>query len=188
LSGKPEKIGLCIITVNEEKKVFAMADDEIQEEGKKGGKLKWIIIGVVLLAVLGAGGYFGYTMFLAPQDDAPAAEETSAEGDEQALESLEGTLVPLPVFLVNLADPLGRRYLKLGMEVEVRDPEVQAKLSKYEARIKDSLLLFLSSQTYDSLSTMDAKLQLKQEVADRLTQILGKGSVLRVYITEMVIQ
>lgn len=166
-----------------------MADEEVQEEGKKGGKLKWIIIGVVLLAVLGAAGYFGYTMFVAPQDEESAVEETAAaEGEGQALETLEGTLVPLPVFLVNLADPLGRRYLKLGMEVEVRDPEVQASLSKYEARIKDSLLLYLSSQSYDSLSTMDAKLQLKQEVADRLTQILGKGSVLRVYITEMVIQ
>ena len=164
-----------------------MAEEEVQEEGKKGGKLKWIIIGVVLLAVLGAGGYFGYTMFLAPQDDEAASEEM-AEGGAEDLESLEGVLVPLPVFLVNLADPLGRRYLKLGMEVEVRDSKVQENLSKHEARVKDSLLLYLSSQTHDSLATMDAKLQLKQEVADRLTQILGKGSVLRVYITEMVIQ
>ena len=164
-----------------------MADEEIQEEGKKGGKLKWIIIGVVLLAILGAGGYFGYTMFLAPKDGETMAEETPPE-EVEALETLEGTLVPLPVFLVNLADPLGRRYLKLGMEVEVRDAEVQANLSKYEAKIKDSLLLYLSSQTHESLATIDAKLQLKQEVADRLTQILGKGSVLRVYITEMVIQ
>jgi len=164
--------------------------DEIREEGKKGGKLKWIIIGVVLLALLGAGGYFGYTMFLAPKDDAAAtdAAQQAEGGDQKPLETLEGTLVQLPVFLVNLADPLGRRYLKLGMEVEVRDADVQMNMAKYEARIKDSLLLYLSSQTYDSLSTMDAKLQLKQEVADRLTQILGKGSVLRVYITEMVIQ
>lgn len=165
-----------------------MADEAIQDEEKKGGKLKWIIIGVVLLAILGAGGYFGYTMFLAPQEDEATAEETTAEGENVPLESLEGTLVPLPVFLVNLADPLGRRYLKLGMEVEVLDPEVQANLAKYEARIKDSLLLYLSSQTYDSLATMDAKMKLKQEVVDRLNQILGNGSVLRVYITEMVIQ
>ncbi|QGY39248.1 flagellar basal body protein FliL [Pseudodesulfovibrio cashew] len=165
-----------------------MADEELREEGKKGGKLKWIIIGVILLALLGAGGYFGYTMFLAPKDGDQAAEQAPAEDDVKPLETLEGTLVPLPVFLVNLADPLGRRYLKLGMEVEVRDPETQAAMGKYEAKIKDTLLLLLSSKTYDSLSTMDAKLQLKQEVADRLNQILGKGSVLRVYITEMVIQ
>lgn len=163
-----------------------MADEEIIEEGKKGGKLKWIIIGVLLI-LLGVGGYFGYTMFFAAPDEDAATEEVT-EGGEEQLENLEGTLVPLPVFLVNLADPLGRRYLKLSLEVEVRDPEVQAALGKYEAKIKDTLLLLLSSKTYDGLSTMKAKMELKQEVADRLNQIIGKGSILRVYITEMVIQ
>ncbi|MBC17343.1 MAG: flagellar basal body protein FliL [Desulfovibrio sp.] len=164
-----------------------MADEDLgQEEKKKGGILKWIIILVVLIA-LGVGGYFAYTMFFAAPEDGAATEEV-VEGEQEALESLEGTLVPLPVFLVNLADPLGRRYLKLGLEVEVRDADVVAAMTKYEARIKDSLLLYLSSLTYDSLATMQAKMELKQEVADRLTQILGRGSVLRVYITEMVIQ
>nr|WP_321260697.1 flagellar basal body-associated protein FliL [uncultured Pseudodesulfovibrio sp.] len=164
-----------------------MADEELtQEEGKKkGGMLKWIIILVVLIA-LGVGGYFGYTMFFAAPDDEATSEETT---DAQApLEDLEGQLVPLPVFLVNLADPLGRRYLKLGVEVEVRDADAQAALAKYEAKVKDTLLLLLSSKTYDGLSTMKAKVELKQEIADRLNQILGNGSVLRVYITEMVIQ
>ena len=166
-----------------------MADDELgQEEEKKGGKLKWIIIAVLLIA-LGVGGYFGYTMFIAAPDEEAASEEVvDGEEGDVPLESLEGTLTPLPVFLVNLADPLGRRYLKLGLEVEVRDPEAQAALTKYEAKIKDTLLLLLSSKTYDGLSTMQAKMELKQEIADRLNQIIGKGSVLRVYITEMVIQ
>lgn len=164
-----------------------MADDDVVQEEKKGGMLKWIIIAVVLIA-LGVGGYFGYTMFLGGADEEPATEEMAA-GDEAApLESLEGVLVPLPTFLVNLADPLGRRYLKLGLEVEVRDEKAQEDLLKYEAKIKDTLLLLLSSKTYDALSTMKAKMELKQEIADRLNQTIGKGSVLRVYITEMVIQ
>lgn len=164
-----------------------MAEDDVtQEEGKKkGGMLKWIII-VVLLVALGVGGYFGYTMFFAAPSEEAATEQ--AADDQQPLESLEGQLVALPTFLVNLADPLGRRYLKLGLEVEVRDPEAQADLEKYEAKVKDSLLLLLSSKTYDGLSSTKAKIELKQEIADRLNQVLGNGSVLRVYITEMVIQ
>ena len=167
-----------------------MADEEIvQEEGKKkGGMLKWIIIAVALIA-LGVGGYFGYTMFFASSGDDAASEEAAQDGaGGEALEDLEGQLVPLPTFLVNLADPLGRRYLKLSVEVEVRDEEAAASLTKYEAKVKDTLLLLLSSKTLDSLSTMKAKVELKQEIADRLNQIIGNGSVLRVYITEMVIQ
>lgn len=166
-----------------------MADEDLGQEEQKGGKLKWIIIGVVLLAVLGVGGYFGYTMFMAPQDEETSEEMAEGEGGEEApLESLEGQLVPLPVFLVNLADPLGRRYLKLGLEVEVRSPEVEADLAKYEAKIKDSLLMYLSSKTYESLSGIKAKKELKLDIAKRLNQIVGRGNVLRVYITEMVVQ
>lgn len=166
-----------------------MADDNVNpEEGKKkGGKLKWIIIILVLLIILGVGGYFAYTMFLAPSEETPTTEEVAPE-DMQPLEDLEGQLVPLDTFLVNLADPLGRRYLKLGMEVEVRDEEAVANLTKYSAKIKDSLLVYLSSLSYDGISTVQAKMELKQEVVDRLNQIIGKGSVLRVYITEMVVQ
>ncbi len=165
-----------------------MADEDLDQEKKKGGMLKWIIIAVLLIA-LGVGGYFGYTMFFAAPDEEAASQEQAAEEEQQMpLESLEGQLVPLPVFLVNLADPLGRRYLKLGLEVEVRDPEAQAALTKYEAKIKDTLLLLLSSKSYDSLSTMQDKMELKGEIVDRLNQIIGNGSVLRVYITEMVIQ
>lgn len=166
-----------------------MAEEDLTQEEvkKKGGMLKWIIIAVVLVA-LGVGGYFGYTMFFAtPSED--AAGEGMSEGQmEQPLEEMEGQLVALPLFLVNLSDPLGRRYLKLGVEVEVRDPEAEAALVKYEAKIKDTLLLLLSSKSYDGLSTMKAKVELKQEIADRLNQIIGNGGVLRVYITEMVIQ
>ena len=116
------------------------------------------------------------------------SEEMVDGGDDVSPESLEGQIIPLPLFLVNLADPLGRRYLKLGIEVEVRDPEAVEGLTKYDAKIKDSLLLLLSSKTLDQLSSMKSKLELKLEIADRLNQILGTGSVLRVYITEMVIQ
>lgn len=165
-----------------------MADEELGPvEESKSGMLKWIIIAVVI-AVLGVGGYFGYTMFMATPEDGAATEEM-AEGEEDVpLESLEGQIVPLPLFLVNLADPLGRRYLKLGIEVEVRDAAAQEALARYDAKIKDSLLMLLSSKTMDGLSSMKSKMELKLEIADRLNQILGTGSILRVYITEMVIQ
>jgi flagellar FliL protein len=161
-----------------------VADEELPQEEKKGGKLKWIII-VVLLLALGAGGYFAYMKFMAPEE--PAAEETASE-QSSAETPQEGILKPLPVFLVNLADPLGRRYLKLGVEVEVRDEKVLEELETNQAKIKDSMLLLLSSKTYGELSTLQDKIELKNQIADRLNQVLGNGSVLRVYITEMVIQ
>lgn len=165
-----------------------MADEEkeLQQEEpkKKKGFLKWIILAVLLLALAG-GGYFAYMKFLAPPAD-PAEQGAKSEESVEAAE--EGLMVTLPVMVVNLADPLGRRYLKIGLEVEVINEDAQMELDKYMPKVKDKLILLLSSKTFDQLSTMQAKMDLKNEIVNRLNQILGKNKVLNVYITEMVVQ
>jgi flagellar FliL protein len=168
-------------------------ENEAQEPKKKGGKLKWIIILVVLLGVLGGGGYFAYTKFFAadpdPEQPASAEGETTTAPEETTAE-LQGyeDLVTLPTFVVNLADPLGRRYLKLTMDVEVADAESAKKLADQEPKVRDAIILLLSSKTYQDLSTIEDKIVLKKEIVERLNQILGNGKVLRVYFTDMVIQ
>ncbi|CCO23035.1 flagellar basal body-associated FliL family protein [Maridesulfovibrio hydrothermalis] len=167
-----------------------MADEKGEEPKKKGGLLKWIILLVLLLA-LGGGGFFAYQKFFAaPAEDAaeaPAAEEAAVDPDAPPLPG-DGFNVTLPTFVVNLADPLGRRYLKLGIDVEVISEEAVAELSKKEPMVKDTLILLLSSKTYQDLSSMESKILLKKEIVDRLNQIMGGSKVLQVYFTDMVIQ
>lgn len=166
-----------------------MADESGEEPKKKGGLLKWIIL-VVLLAALGGGGFFAYQKFFAapPEDAAEAPQEDTAADPDQGPLPGEGFNVTLPTFVVNLADPLGRRYLKLGVDVEVVSEEAVAELSKKEPMVKDTLILLLSSKTFQDLSSMESKILLKKEIVDRLNQILGGSKVLQVYFTDMVIQ
>lgn len=167
-----------------------MADDSGDEPKKKGGMLKWIIL-ILLLAALGGGGFFAYQKFFAGQpEDAveEPQEEQAAEGEDPGTLPGDGFTITLPTFVVNLADPLGRRYLKLGIDVEVVSEEAVAELSKKEPMVKDTLILLLSSKTYQDLSTMESKILLKKEIVDRLNQIMGGSKVLQVYFTDMVIQ
>jgi len=162
-----------------------------KEEKKKGGKLKWIIILVLVLGLGGGGGYFAYTKFFSGNagDAANATKEAGEEGsDEEAGEEGETGMTSLPTFVVNLADPLGRRYLKLSMDVEVKGLETVEELTKAEPKIRDTVILLLSSKTFADLSTMENKLLLKNEIVERLNQVLGGSKVLRVYFTEMVVQ
>lgn len=171
-----------------------MSEQELEapkEEKKKGGKLKWIIILVLLLAVLGGGGFFAYTKFMANPEDAGAEETADGSGgkkSEEAEDAGNGELVSLPTFLVNLADPLGRRYLKLSMDVEVRDPDAVETLGNSEPKVRDSLIMLLSSKTFADVSSMENKIFLKKEIVERLNQVLGGPKVARVYFTEMVVQ
>ncbi|HML54892.1 MAG TPA: flagellar basal body-associated FliL family protein [Solidesulfovibrio magneticus] len=94
--------------------------------------------------------------------------------------------VALPPFVVNLADPNARRYLKVVLEVEVTsNPEL---LEDNKAKIRDALLMLLSSKTSQDLSTLEGKILLRKEIVDRLNQAIGQPKVSRVYFTDFVIQ
>lgn len=166
--------------------------EEAKEE-KKGGKLKLIIIILLALGLLGGGGFFAYKFFLAPKpEEAKKVEETQAqskeEGKQEVKEEGESVVYSLPAFIVNLADPLGRRYLKLSLDIEVKNQKVVEEVDKKLPQIKDSIILLLSSKSFTDIDTMEEKLALKTEIMARLTQILGQGKVIRVYFTEMVVQ
>jgi flagellar protein FliL len=188
-----------------------MAEEDIVEEKKKSGMLKWIIL-VVLLLALGGGGYFAYLKFFAaPPAETPAVEEGAAPaeggapaetpaaeapaegegghgGGEGAANPQEG-LVSIPTFVVNLADAGGRRYLKVTIDVEVKGAGAVADVEKNMSKIRDAILLLLSSKQKDELSTMEGKISLRREIAERINQSLGgEPKVARVYFTEFVIQ
>lgn len=158
-----------------------MAEEIAQE--KKGSKLKWIIM-IVLLLLLAGGGAFAYFTFFAGGND--SAQQEQAPQGEVIPEDVQ--LVTLPTFLVNLSDPLGRRYLKMTLDVEVVNPDAAEELNRATARIQDAIILLLSSKSYADLAPLENKLLLKNEIVDRLNQILGGSKVRRVYFTEMVIQ
>ena len=187
------------------------AEIALDGEAPKKSKKKLIlviIISVVLLAVLGAGGYFGYKWWMGKKATAAGGDNATAQkaeaghggkaaegghGDakgEKAGAGGEGgtELVSIPPFLVNLADPQGRRYLKLALDIEVKDKAAADALNKNMPKVKDALLLLLSSKTYDDLATLENKILLKKEIVERLTLVLGEQKVSRVYITEIVIQ
>lgn len=175
-----------------------MADEQMDTAGEgqapKKGKKKLILL-LVLLLVVGGGGAAAWQMGLVDQllggggdqaaEDGAAAEQEQAQAEESTGAE---SLVTLPTFIVNLADPLGRRYLKLGMDVEVRNAESADELTAREAKVRDSVILLLSSKSYQDLATIESKILLKKEIAERLNQVLGGPKVQRVYITEMVVQ
>lgn len=121
-----------------------------------------------------------------------AGSAGSADGKDSTRTNTSGRGVPRPVPLpdltVNLADPGGTRYLKIGMEVELNAPEAAQELTAQNARVRDAIILLLSSKTVAALSSPDGKVLLKNEVAARLNQILGEPRVVRIFFTNFVFQ
>lgn len=168
-----------------------MADEEKEEkEGgekpKKSKKMLIIIIAVVLLLV--GGGAAAYFLLFSSK---PAPEEDPAAALKRTVptESMEiGQTYPVATFIVNLANPLGKRYLKVTMQLELDNPKMTAELDRRMPQLRDAILTILSSKTYEDISTSQGKLRLRSEIVARVNAFLTSGSIRRVYFTEFVVQ
>ncbi len=163
------------------------------EEKKKSGIFKWIIV-ILLLVILGGGGYFAYLKFYVEPQQQQAEKTKKAEeaqkkqGTNAAGIGVDGKLVDIPEFVVNLADRSGRRYLKFKMDVEVSNPDDAQDVVSNMAKIRDAVILLLSSKESDELSSIEGKIGLRKDIAGRVNQVLGGPKVARVYFTDFVIQ
>jgi len=153
--------------------------DAEKEKAPKKSKLKLIIIAVVVL-LIGGGGIFGYSKF-------NKGKEEKAETGKTEKVSI---VCPLNSFVVNLLDKqgVGKRYLKVTMQLEVGKEEEKLIVEIHNPQIRDTILLLLSSQSLKEINTMEGKLELKQALLSRMNQILGDGVVRRIYFTEFVVQ
>ena len=182
------------------------------ERPKKKSKAKRIVIILAILLVLGAvlfGAYWWFFVLSPAREATPAAEApVAAAGSSPAasapiagtapapetrierqsdLPRSTGFVLPLPMITVNLSDPGGRRYLKLGMEVEA-NADISTELKVQEARIRDAIIMLLAGKSYGDVASPDGKVMLKAEVAARLNQILGAQRVIRIYFTDFVVE
>jgi flagellar FliL protein len=181
------------------------AGGEGAEEGKKkSGLIKLIIIGVGALLVLGGGGFAAYKFFFAKPATPPAAEgqadaghgekkEEKKEEKKKDAHGKEGDKVAPPFamepFIVNLADPGGKRYIKLTVSLDVKDDKLKKELETRMPQIRDSVLLLLSSKTFNDISPVAGKIKLRNEVLKIINNSLaGAGQVHTLYFGEFVIQ
>jgi len=159
---------------------------EVEETKEpKKSPLKWVVL-IIMVLVLGAGGYFGWNMFKKEnKEDTETSESTDQNKEEEA-----GITLPLDSFIVNLADKtgLGKRYLKVKITLQLGKEEHGEIIGKNTPQLRDTILLLLSSQSSRDIRTMEGKLELKHAILSRVNQILGEGIVSRIYFTEFVVQ
>ena len=169
-----------------------------EEDHKKSGVLRWIILPVSLI-VLGGGGFFSNWKFscLPAPETALAAETEKSHGEaksEGKEESEKGgkhvdLMVPLDSFVVNLADPPpARRYMKIKVDAQMADEKAAAGIKDKMVVIRDSILMLLSSKTSLEVSSMEGKLAMRKEIAEKINLALEGPKVVRVFYTELVIQ
>jgi flagellar FliL protein len=170
----------------------AKKDNEAEKKDpppKKKSILLLVILGCAVV-VIGMGGYFGWTL-LAKKGANENSDKTKTSEAASKNKTEEVRIVfPLESFIVNLMDNSGsgKKYLKATIELEVLGEAEKKKLEGSKSQIKDTILMLLSSRSFEEISTVEGKIGLKQALLTQINQMIGENIVSRIYFTEFVVQ
>ena len=163
------------------------------------GKIIGLVAGVLAVVLAGGAYLFGVSSAAkAGSGHGPSPEEKPAPG-------APGPMYVLKDQVVNLADPTGRRYLKIGLSIEFSTGAAEFKKAGPEERkakqaefdkslepmvplINDAIIGILAARSPSEISTPEGKQRLKNDIKDALNRILGGDQVANVYFTQFVMQ
>ncbi|MBV7272210.1 flagellar basal body-associated protein FliL [Clostridium thailandense] len=171
---------------------------EKKKEKKSGGKLKFIIIGIVAVAILGAGGYFGYNKFFAskenttnkaviPQQQMTAQGQQVAQNTSYLQQVVSAKTYDLDEFLVNLADEDGKRYLKVKISLGYDNKKLDTELEEKKPILRDAIISVLRTKKAADMSAKGMD-NIKMELIQRINTNLTKGQLNNIYFDNLLVQ
>ncbi|MFC1822958.1 flagellar basal body-associated protein FliL [Thermodesulfobacteriota bacterium] len=162
--------------------------EEIQEENpQKSPLMKMIFLSIVILLFLG-GGFFVWKAGLLQKLFGGNDEMALAAKNPGMSESDIGPMFPLSTFIVNLVDPLGKKYLKVVVELELDDVKLTEEIKMRLPQIRDTVITLLSAKTFEDVSQLEGKFQLRAEMLTMLNKNIKSGKIRRIYFTEFIVQ
>lgn len=164
------------------------------EKPKSRGKLI-VIIAVVLVVLLGGGGAAAYFLLKDSGDaDSEEAAPEKAKKKEKGGHAAAPAYVSLDRFTVNLVPETGDQYLQVELSVELEDLLASEKLKLHMPKLRNQVMLLLSSKKASELNSKEGKEHLAKEMEEQMNLVLapenkGKGGpVKEVLFTSFIIQ
>ncbi len=169
-------------------------DEEKTEVKKSSSKIVLIIVIILLILILAGGGLAAYFL-LSNNNSEPAQaqnQQTTMAKKRHFNKNSDltkiGPIYPLDQFIVNLLSSNGERFLKIKMDLELSGPELTAELDKKKPMIRDIIIRTLSSKTFQEISTNRGKEKLKDELVEKINNVLTDGYIKNIFLIEFVVQ
>jgi len=155
---------------------------------------KFLLTIIVLITTLLGLSYSGmlpleYFGMEVSQSDEEHGEDSVAPPST----SSETHYLPIdPPFIVNFTHLGALRYLQISIEIMYPQEDIIDRVIEHMPAIRNSLILLLSDQPYEKLSTLEGKEVLRGEMVAAVNQIVYRGSVVEfpgeMFITNFVMQ
>ncbi len=168
-------------------------DNEMNPEEVKSSSMPMVLVGVLTLVIGAVGGLFA-SDFMSDDAEEETAEVSAAETVDGAQGS-SGTVsvadantvvAPLGDFSINLKEASTLRILQMSISVEC-ETSVEATITEKTPEIRNAILMFTSEYTVNSLTGLEGKMDLRDEIQLRINAIIKPHRVERVYFTKFII-
>ncbi len=156
---------------------------------KKGLMILGICFLIIAIAV-GAGLFilWGKVSNIAPEtvEGVEATEDAAGKNDDAKVKTK--ALLTMESFVVNLADPGGKRYLRVSIALEIDDQDFLAEAKKKSPQMRDRILMILPAKMFKEIRTSPGKDALGKEIIAQLNPLLDKCKITNLYFQEFVVQ
>lgn len=172
-----------------------MAKKEVEVEvaagevSSSGPSMKTLIMVLVIVQMVMFGGLAAFLMMSGVLSQ-PSGEHSSTE---KKVSDAEPIYIPFePAFTVNFGGSSSSRFMQVTIEAMTHDSSVVEQVRKHSPVIRNSIVLLLSSQSVEAVSTLEGKEKLRQEILANVQKILtertGKPGIEEIYFTSFVMQ
>ncbi|MBW1666458.1 MAG: flagellar basal body-associated FliL family protein [Deltaproteobacteria bacterium] len=164
--------------------------EDVKEKTQTKKSFPKLVIIAALVIILGAGGLFARGLLFKDKTKDSNQQAETPKGASQSVKEEPDIVLPLDPFIVNLMDKaqLGKRYLKIGISLQVPGEEQSKTVEVHKAELRDAILLLLSSRSFGEIRTVEGKIALKQALMSAIAQVVGPETVHNIYFTEFVVQ
>jgi len=158
-----------------------MSESTPAPAARKGGKSPMMLIVAALVLAGGAGaGAFFYARKTTPVVEKVVHYKAGDRG-----------IVTFEPFVVNLADANASRFLRISIQLVVKNAEEAESIQKKPALLmsaRSAILETLTTETADKLVTQAGKTELKKVIAERAGTVLDDAKVIDVLFSDFVVQ
>jgi flagellar FliL protein len=159
--------------------------------------------------------FYLYYLYPTPGPTLEATEAVVAPTETPIPEKVvlpgEGIMIDTGTKIINLAEPGGRRYIRIGVVLEFVPPEADPEAKPVAAEgegaaidplveeftnavnarlpmINDTVITLLSSKSFEQLYTTEGKEALRHEIMEKIQSLMPHDELLGVYFTEFVVE